>query len=249
MRWRKSILAVLLAGVLLVGSGCSRKVDELPECPVPLVQVNLDSYPLEYTNNDREYVEFTLEIPENWDIYSSDYVECWAIPSDSDNLDLDDDVFYRTVRIEVQRYLEPGTTLNDLDPEYQNFYQNLFAGDTEKVKEFLNQDIVRAEEIDQWFGYDEQETNFDFQEAQHPDDGQRISWIECNVYQRSYGRLATVDYIFTTKGVTYHILYCYREDIPYMVTAGYNDVLEVSGGDFAIQTADSLRVKEHFIIK
>lgn len=143
----------------------------------------------------------------------------------------------------IERYLEPNTTNNDLELEEQEFLNDLFSGNLDGLEEYIEQSILNSEE-----------TAKSLYQYLYPDNSlsqntsmeTKLNWIQCKVYQRQYGKLVTLEYDYLLLGQKCHALYCYREDIPYVIMAGYNDQLEVSTGDFATQTADSLSVKEDF---
>ena len=60
---------------------------------------------------------------------------------------------------------------------------------------------------------------------------------------------AEVQYFYTYGGKKNHIIQCYLEDIPYLVTGAFDDSVDLSSGKIALWVADSLKVTEHFTVK
>lgn len=233
----KTIFIFSIIGITLLNSGCSQTIDELPTSTIELINVTQKSY---QSNPDEGYVEFSFNLPKDWCTDSSSYTNCYAY---SDNVQTENPFFKWDSRLHIERYLEPNTTNNDLELEEQEFLNDLFSGNLDGLEEYIEQSILNSEE-----------TAKSLYQYLYPDNSlsqntsmeTKLNWIQCKVYQRQYGKLVTLEYDYLLLGQKCHALYCYREDIPYVIMAGYNDQLEVSTGDFATQTADSLSVKEDF---
>jgi uncharacterized protein YbjQ (UPF0145 family) len=68
-------------------------------------------------------------------------------------------------------------------------------------------------------------------------------------YDGTYGKITEVQYSYTYEGKKHHIIQCYREDIPSLVTGAFDESVDLSSGKIALWVADSLKVTEHFTVK
>ena len=77
--------------------------------------------------------------------------------------------------------------------------------------------------------------------------------FEFELFKGTYGKIATVKYTVTYPeehgSITQHVIRCYREDIPYMVTGAFGKDDSLSSGDIALWAANTLKVTEHFTAK
>jgi len=101
-------------------------------------------------------------------------------------------------------------------PERIQQYKNLFEGKTEDYKKTI---IKHFQEV-----------------------GGNASNFLFKVYKGTHGRIAEVKYTYDYKGKTWNYIYCFREDIPYYATGGFNSSNKFSSGEVVPWVADSLQV-------
>lgn len=76
---------------------------------------------------------------------------------------------------------------------------------------------------------------------------QYISEYDCQIHSGNTGKIAAVKYTVDIQGEKHLMIDCIREDIPYMVSGCFDSNLEISSGDVALWTANSLEADENFI--
>lgn len=178
------------------------------------------------TQDSRDsFVTFEFEIPEGWMAYQdSGYFTVIAFPKDKiEEIDPDED--YDMI-LGISNYNQ---IIGDFSFHERIAATNeLFKGNNQPFEEFTKKNAGMM---------DKDITADDF---------------EFELYKGRYGKIAAVKYTITYPEkydiAPYHIIRCYREDIPYVITGTFHDSNEISSGDIALWAADSLSVTEHFTI-
>jgi len=114
-------------------------------------------------------------------------------------------------------------------------YKDLFAGKPNAYEEHMKQSFANAASMlssDSSNKVNPPTVDFNYQH-----------------YDGTHGKITEVQYSYTYEGKKRHIIQCYREDIPYLVTGAFDDSVDLSSGKIALWVADSLKVTEHFTIK
>ena len=111
----------------------------------------------------------------------------------------------------------------------------------------INSSLASQYQLEQLMSDDEETSALDYLnlltlgDPENPPD--RVHWVTNTLYQGEHGLIAALEFEYEFMGKTYHEIHCYRQDMLCTVMGGFDDNLELSSGDFALQTADSLTVE------
>ena len=260
---RKSILSVIVCLFMLTCVGCEKNNYE----KVPATDITMKAISQNDKNNS---IVFNLEIPEDWTASSDEKYQMFAYNenkinnfedqvTDWDSV-LNEDIL--PLRIQVQNYYKiDGIDENEKD-DLQAAYHELFNGNSNKYREYINKSAgvsIERVEYNKYLkaheGETEEQIRYGFLDmigmltdnpnSENSQEKNYLTDFDCKYFKGKHGTIAQVKYSFEYDGKTYSGVYCIREDIPYMVLGGFDDSVELSSGDIALQAAYSLEITEN----
>lgn len=224
MKQHTSILALALAGTLLVCSGCSQG-EKIPASPVELTACS----------GERVDGSQSINLPEGWQVTQAG--DIIIAQQEEDIPEQRQDATPYTIQI----VCDPSHTWEGTDS------QQIFTGDTQVFEDQINSSLESQYQLEQLMSDDEETSALDYLnlltlgDPENPPD--RVHWVTNTLYQGKHGLIAALEFEYEFMGKTYHEIHCYRQDMLCTVMGGFDDNLELSSGDFALQTADSLTVE------
>lgn len=248
----KRTLALLFAVIsifLICFSGCNTKpkAETIPTCDIPLQTIEQQSL-----NN---YANFKFSVPEGW---VSEEIGMLAVATASSEIrqtDVSNPEAW-TLYIKNYRYSNWG---HEYSEDNIKAYRDLFRGETKSYEAMLNVAIARIlQPSDSSFSSDLNMLDFFDSIASAYEDStlmpstaneQYITAFNYQLYTGNKGKIAVVEYTVSVQGNDYFMINCIREDIPYLTSGCFDNSLEVSSGDIALWTANSLEVDENFIVE
>ena len=225
MKQHTSILALALAGTLLVCSGCSQG-EKIPASPVELTACS---------GERADGSQYTINLPEGWQVTQAGDVI--IAQQEEDIPEQRQDAAPYTIQV----VCDPSHTCEVTDS------QQIFTGDTQVFEDQINSSLASQYQLEQLMSDDEETSALDYLnlltlgDPENPPD--RVHWVTNTLYQGEHGLIAALEFEYEFMGKTYHEIHCYRQDMLCTVMGGFDDNLELSSGDFALQTADSLTVE------
>lgn len=233
----KALLSVITGIVLLTGApGCTgKKTSDIQKPDIPMQTVT--------QNSQLDYITFEFEIPKDW---FTEYEAPFAIVASSEEISR----FFDGIYISNYHIVAEGMVVSK---ETQKMYRDLLAGKTDAYRDYLRESANRdyhemLREALGPFAFFLPSSEND-ETSQLPSEENDVADFRCRQYQGKNGNITEVQYSFDLDGETIHAIECYREDIPYVVSATLDDKLEISLGEIALWLVDSLQVTEHFKIK
>jgi hypothetical protein len=241
---KKKLLSVALVGIVLLffWVGCQPNKSTLGEPPVPMNTVT--------QNSDVDLVTFEFQLPKGWisaPQYTLTVVGC---PKDSIEkvFKAGEDVL--PITIGIGNYYYSGLVLSEKDKQ---MYKDLFAGKTNAYEERMKRPIASAADFDMPSSFKDYldpllPKKDDSSQTSNAANTPKIDF-QYRHYDGTNGKITEVQYSYTYNGKKTHIIQCYREDIPYLITGAFDDSVDLSSGKIAPWVASSLKVTEHFTIK
>lgn len=251
MRAKKIVsLFMVVAGVLsLFLSGCTakQKTEEIPPCDIPMQTIEQQSL--------NHYANFKFSVPEGWLSEETGKLSIASASSEIRQVNVDNPEAW-TLYIKNYQYSNWGQEYSE---EYIKAYHNLFRGETALYKTTLNTAVSRIlQSSDSTLSSDSDLLDiFNFIASAYEESNstpasegsQYITALNCQLYSGKNGKIAVVKYTISVEEHNYFMIDCIREDIPYLISGCFDDTLEISSGDIALWTANSLEVDENFIVK
>ena len=225
MKQHTSILALALAGTLLVCSGCSQG-EKIPASPVELTACS---------GERADGSQYTINLPEGWQVTQAG--DIIIAQQEEDIPEQRQDAAPYTIQI----VCDPSHTWEGTDS------QQIFTGDTQVFEDQINSSLESQYQLEQLMSDDKEASALDYLnlltlgDPENPPD--RVHWVTNTLYQGKHGLIAALEFEYEFMGKTYHEIHCYRQDMLCTVMGGFDDNLELSSGDFALQIADSLTVE------
>lgn len=219
--------------IVCIFTGCQS--NSVPKVEFPTKTVVQNTY--------SDYATFEFELPEDWisgPEYEMSVIAVSAKEYPDRNLDAIEALPYT---VQISGYEE---ALNNSDNK--EIYDDLFNGEGEKFRERLQKSVAKSRNtslendgsVKGWIDFlipdDEENT----------DSGKEyVTDFKCTHYSGKYGKITEIQYCIDYDGVPYHMVECYREDIPYMAAGAIDENLELSSGEVALLTVDSLKVTKN----
>lgn len=224
MNKKKRLSIVLAVILLLLLAGCQASESVVGNPPVPMKAVT--------QNSKEDLATFAFQLPEDWASAPQNLLTVIGCPESAAQKNFKTQEDELPFKVGVSNYYYPGLALSEKDKE---IYKNLFAGKTSAYEEHIKQSFANAAGM---LSAESSSTvrspKVDFK-YQH--------------YNGTHGKITEVQYSYVYNDKETHIIQCYREDIPYLVTGAFDDSVDLSSGKIALWVADSLKVTEHFTIK
>ena len=211
------LTALLFAGMILLLCSGCQNSD-LGEPPAKMKTVT--------QNSTGDNATFSFEIPEDWMTGMSDALSVGAFPEAMNgNREIKGvDALPYVVSIDQCYYHNHSMT----QEEKETMRQDLFEGKTTSFEMYLRSQAEMAAQ---------------YVNASPPE----YTDFTCRHYSGKNGKITGVRYSEVYEDTTIDVIYCYREDIPYVVIGVFSDEVELSSGDIAPWVASSLNVTEHYL--
>lgn len=249
----KKIFAVTMSIVLLMSVvGCTKnQASSIPKSTIPMKTVTQKS------KND--YVSFEFELPKTWETFTNNYLCAGGFDKVNlkEDVETEEETLPYTLTIENYHYSQ-GTWM-ELPEEAKQAYKDLFAGNSEPYKKYLNLYVEYIIYKDSYSGagspWESPSGILDYFDLFQPTENvskesasnkKYIKDFKYKRYDGKYGKITEVQYSYDMNRKTHQAINCIREDIPYMTSGVFDSTLDVSSGDIALWVADSLKVTEHF---
>ncbi len=244
-----AVITVIIIILLFCFSGCSTqpKIESIPSCDIPMQEKEQQC--------SNYFVKFKFEVPENWISEDTGMFSFATASYEISEKDVDNPEAWVLF---IKSYRFSNYFGREYPAENQKIFNSLFNGDSETYKDFLNFAVARNCDSDSTSSSEEDSFEFDVYgflvaaleetEITKPSTEQQyISEYDCQIYSGNTGKIAAVKYTVDIKGKKYLMIDCIREDIPYMVSGCFDSNLEISSGDVALWTANSLEADENFV--
>ncbi|QNK40507.1 hypothetical protein [Caproicibacter fermentans] len=223
-RKRQLSITLMALTLLLLLVGCQTNKSPVGNSPVSMKTVT--------QNSKGDLATFEFGVPEGWASGPHYNLSVVACPKDAaeKKFEAEEDSLPFTVSIGNYYYSASAITEED-----KQMYKDLFAGKTNAYEKHMKKSFDNAANIlssDQSSKVNPPKIDFNYQH-----------------YDGTHGKITEVQYSYTYGGKKHHIIQCYREDIPYLVTGAFDDSVDLSSGKIALWVADSLKVTEHFTVK
>lgn len=243
-----SLFIVVISLFTLCFSGCGTEIknESIPQCDIPMQMVT--------QSTKTGYVDFVFQLPKDWQTEALPNFSVRAYQSESNEINFTNFAAKRAYTITIDNYYKPDYFVLKFDSNLKQLYADLFSGNTDIYRNHLNEHVAFANEcLEADKTYQMQEANTTeqsdlSQEAVSNSDENYITDFDCRFLQGDNSKIAVVTFTYMYDNEFYHAINCIREDIPYMVSGDFNDMLEVSAGDIALAVANSLQVTEHFTL-
>ena len=225
MTQHTSILALALAGTLLVCSGCSQG-ERIPASPVELTTCSGERV---------DGSQYTINLPEGWQVTQAGDV---IIAQREEDIP---EQWQDAAPYTIQVVCDPSHTWEGAD------IQEVFTGGTQVFEDQINSSLESQYQLEQLTSDDGETSALDYlnlltlEDPENPPD--RVHWVTNTLYQGEHGLIAALEFEYEFMGKTYHEIHCYRQDMLCTVMGGFDGSLELSSGDFVLQTADTLTVQ------
>ena len=241
---KKKLVSVTLIALtsLFLMAGCQTDNRAVGEPPVPMKTVT--------QNSKEDLATFEFQVPEGWASAPKELLTVFGYPESAaqTNFKTEEDAF--SFMVGIRNYYYPALALSEEDKQ---MYKDLFAGKPDAFEERMNSSLASETEIDapsSILGW------FDLLLPKEDDAGQSSGAankpemdFQYQHYNGTNGKITEVQYSYTYNGKEVHMIECYREDIPYLITGAFDESVDLSSGQIALWVADSLRVTEHFTVK
>lgn len=208
--------------VLLVGCQSNKKAVGNP--PVTMKTVT--------QNSKQDLATFEFQVPEGWASNPKYDLSVIAYPKEAVNKKFEAEEDFLPYTVSIGNYYYSAIAISEKDKQ---MYKDLFAGKTSAYEEHMRQSFANAASI-----------------LNSNSSGQaNVPSVDFKYehYEGTYGKITEVQYSYVYDGKKTHIVQCFREDIPYLVTGALDDSVELSSGKIALWVANSLKVTEHFTIE
>ncbi len=260
MKAKKSLSLLLIAISIFTlcfsGCGIGTKTESIPQCDIPM-QTITQSFLADNTT------QITFKIPSTWqaeprrDYFIRAY-EGDSLPS-SPNENRFAESFPYAVEITNYNYLN-GYQSSELTDRIKEVYRELVNGNPESYQKYLNESIgstIIFLEYQKQQGEGSQESPNSIMDIWSMLAGEAIAdnadystvnyltEFSCTYVDGDFDTIAVVKYTFEYDGRIYKGIYCILKSIPYMVWGCFDDSLELSSGDIALQVANSLVVESN----
>ncbi|WP_411676883.1 hypothetical protein [Caproicibacter sp.] len=223
---RKKQLSITLMALtlLLLLVGCQTNKSTVGNPPVSLKTIT--------QNSKGDLVTFEFGVPGGWVSGPQYNLSVVACPENAVEKKFETEEDSLPFMVGIGNYYYSGSALSEKDKQ---MYKDLFAGKTSAYEEHMKQSFANAASM----------LSSDSSSKVNPPK------IDSNYkhYDGTHGKITEVQYSYTYGGKKHHIIQCYREDIPYLVTGAFDDSVDLSSGKIALWVADSLKVTEHFTVK
>lgn len=250
-------LFMVVTGVFsLFFSGCTakQKTEEIPPCDIPMQMVTK-------TFLADDSTQLTFKIPLAWKAESCQdyYIRAYegdTLPS-SPNENRFSESFPYAVEITNYNYSD-GSQASELSDKIKTVYKELINGKPENFQKYLSESIGSTMLFLE-FQKQQDEANQDPPRsvmdiwsmlADEPvtdnADSDTVNYLtefSCTYVNGDFDTIAVVKYAFEYEGRVYKGIYCVLKNSPYMVWGCFDDSLELSSGDIALQVANSLVVE------
>ncbi len=208
--------------VLLVGCQSNKKVVGNP--PVTMKTVT--------QNSKQDLATFEFQVPEGWASSPKYNLSVIAYPKEAVNKKFEAEEDSLPYTVGIGNYYYSAIAISEKDKQ---MYKDLFAGKTSAYEEHMRNSFANsASMLNSNSSGQVNVPNVDFK-YEH--------------FDGTYGKITEVQYSYTLDGKKAHVVQCFREDIPYLVTGTFDNSVDLSSGKIALWVADTLKVKEHFTIK
>ncbi len=243
------VLSLILAIVIAVTiTGCIDNGIKKPDVATKTVT----------QNSEYDYVTFTLDIPESWNVFPLNKTSLTCLAEDTGY-----EPFSSPDRLEIKSYLYPNFPFSDEDA--QQAYKDLFNGERSGIEklisndiEYINASIMVAESPEKYNLFDSPDGilgYFDIladgtstMDTLMPPGWEDKVWasdFKYNEYNGKNAKIIAVEYTYIIADKTYKAINCYRDD-NYCVCGVFSDNDELSSGDIAVWIADNMQIQEHF---
>lgn len=202
-------------------------------------------------NSKGDLATFEFRVPEGWASGPEDNLAVLACPEDAVKKKFETAEDFRPFSISIANYYYPALAISEEDKQ---MYRDLFAGKTGAFEERMMRGYSKSKDITST-----PSTLKGYFDLLLPDDGDSSQSssaadkpemdFKYQHYDGTYGKITEVQYSYAYNGKEVHIIQCYREDIPYLITGAFDDSVDLSSGKIALWVADSLKVTEHFSVK
>ena len=209
-------------------------------------------------NSEYDYVTFTLDVPESWNVlplYGTSVI-CLADEKDYE-------LIASPYSVKIENCIYPHFPF--IDENVQKAHKDLFNGDRSGIEKIINNDIeyinasiVVSQSPEKYNLFDSPDGvlgYFDIladgtstADTLMPPGWEDKVWASdfvYNEYNGQNGKIIAVEYNYIIEDKTYKGINCYRDDY-YSVCGVYSGNDELSSGDIALWIADNMQVKEHF---
>lgn len=247
------IVVISIFSLCFSGCGTETKTESIPQCDIPMQTVT-QSFLAD--NSTR----ITFKIPSTWQAESChDYFirayEGNSLPS-SPNENRFAESFPYAVEITNYNYLD-GYLSSELTDRIKKVYKDLINGNPENYQKYLNESIgstiifleyQKQQEgslgspnsvMDIWSMLADESID----DNTNSRDVNYLTEFSCTYVDGDFDTIAVVKYAFEYDGRIYKGIYCILKSVPYMVWGCFDDSLELSSGDIALQVANSLVVE------
>lgn len=244
---KQKILAIILVTTIIIALfGCQHDIIPKPDTEIETITQNTED----------DYITFTLEIPKNWNTFSSGFTSIICTPKEAELLEETSPYLLR-----IESCLNP--SLVPVDNKTKQTFENLFNGDYEGIEKLISNSVefINAEKViesypDAVFNNPEsimEYFNILIDGINTPDVGAPENWDDkewaygftYDKYNGKNGKIITVEYSMVFLDKTYKAISCYRDDY-YSVSGVFDNNDELSAGEIALWVADNMKVTEHY---
>ena len=252
---KKTAAFIILILILVIGiTGCGKnQSQEISDSTIPMQSVT-QSFSADNS------IQISFDIPLGWHAESGrDYYICAyegeTLPT-SPNENGFAESLPNVVEITNYNYLD-GYKSSELTDKIKTVYKELAEGKPENYKKYLNEsigaDIIYAELKKSQSEQSQEYPNsvagifgvLSDEPATDNNDNNTIDYLtefSCTYVDGDFDRIAVVKYAFEYNERIYKGIYCVLKDVPYMVWGCFDDPVELSSGDIALQVANSISI-------
>ena len=244
-------LAALGLALLLFATGCGKSgLSEIPPTDIAMQTVTQES--------QGDVLTLRFQVPNDWTLKSPEAYAIYAVNETAyqeGERFAEEELAYVLV-IENYNYID-GDPASPVSDDAKAAFHELFQGDPEKYKAYLNANVgaaILGEQLADSAGQfdtlspgEAVQGYFDLlttsaEQQNQAGDANYLTSFSCMYYDGKNGKIAEVRYTFTYEDATYGGVYYIREDIPYQVWGGFDETVALSSGDVALYVADSLEI-------